>query len=100
MPHAPAPTTKTGATEADYLAMLPPLDMAELQLELGYLLGSVHYTQLGEYGDQFTDPKVKAPLERFQDRVEDIGDAIADRNTRRAPYEHLVPTGIPQSINI
>ena len=25
---------------------------------------------------------------------------IPDRNTRRAPYEHLVPTGIPQSINI
>jgi arachidonate 15-lipoxygenase len=98
--YAPAPTTKTGATEADYLAMLPPLDMAELQLELGYLLGTVHYTQLGEYGDQFTDQRVSAPLDRFKDRVSAIGDAIADRNTRRAPYEHLVPTGIPQSINI
>src|SRR5262249_35732652 len=47
--YRPAPTSKTPATEADYLAMLPPLDIAELQLSLGYILGSLHYSQLGQY---------------------------------------------------
>ena len=32
--YRPAPTTKQGASESDYLAMLPTLDMAELQMEV------------------------------------------------------------------
>jgi arachidonate 15-lipoxygenase len=45
--YAPAPTTKTGATEADYLAHLPPRDQALLQINTGYMLGDVHYTRPG-----------------------------------------------------
>ena len=33
--YRPAPTSKTGATEADFIAMLPTLDMAELQVDRG-----------------------------------------------------------------
>jgi arachidonate 15-lipoxygenase len=81
--------------------MLPPLDMAELQLELGFLLGSVRYTQLGQYGSsQFRDPRVAAPLAAFQERLKEIGMTIAQRNTLRRPYAFLLPTGVPQSINI
>lgn len=98
--YAPAPTTKTGATEADYLALLPPMDMAELQLELGYLLGSVRYTQLGNYGSHFTDMRVASPLAQFRDRIAAAGAVIALRNQSRIPYHHLAPEGIPQSINI
>jgi arachidonate 15-lipoxygenase len=99
--YRPAPTTKTGATEADFVAMLPTLDMAELQMELGYLLGTVHYTELGRYPDQqFVDPRVAAPLRQFQKRMADIGQKIDERNQTRRPYETLAPRGIPQSINI
>jgi arachidonate 15-lipoxygenase len=99
--YRPAPTSKKGATEADYLAMLPPMNMAELQMELGYLLGSVHYTQLGQYqSHQFADPQVKGPLQRFQKRIAEIGKTIESRNQTRRPYETLAPTGVPQSINI
>ncbi|MBX9583628.1 MAG: hypothetical protein K2X87_25280 [Gemmataceae bacterium] len=99
--YRPAPTTKSGATEADYLAMLPPLDMAELQMELGYLLGTMKYTKLGDYGEErFHDPRVAGPLAQFRGRVEAIGETIAARNLSRRPYEFLVPTGVPQSINV
>ena len=99
--YRPAPTKKSGATEADFLAMLPPLDMAELQMELGCLLGNVHYTQLGQYAaDQFVDGRVAGPLKQFQNRIADIGKKIAERNETRRPYETLAPGGIPQSINI
>jgi arachidonate 15-lipoxygenase len=99
--YRPAPTSKTGATEADFVAMLPTLDMAELQMEVCYLLGSVHYTELGQYGqNHFRDPRVAAPLQQFQKRLADIGPKIAERNQTRRPYETLAPQGIPQSINI
>jgi arachidonate 15-lipoxygenase len=99
--YRPAPTTKNGATEADYLAMMPPLDMAELQMELGYLLGTQNYTQLGCYPDcHFVDPMVAAALSRFQKQLEEIGKIIASRNATRRPYKFLAPAGIPQSINI
>jgi arachidonate 15-lipoxygenase len=99
--YRPAPTSKTGATEADFVAILPTPDMAELQMELGYLLGTVHYTQLGQYAkDQFRDPRTAAPLQEFQRRLADIGTTIAERNRSRRPYETLSPRGIPQSINI
>jgi arachidonate 15-lipoxygenase len=96
-----APTAKTGATHADYLAMLPPMDMAELQVELGFILGSVRYTQLGQYPDEhFRDPRVAPPLAAFQEQLHTIEKTIEHRNTIRRPYEFLVPTAIPQSINI
>jgi len=99
--YRPAPTSKTGATEADFIAMLPTLDMAELQMELGYLLGTVHYTELGQYDRrQFRDTRTAAPLQQFQKRLAGAGATSAERNQQRRPYETLNPSGIPQSINI
>jgi arachidonate 15-lipoxygenase len=98
--YAPAPTSKH-ATHADYLAMLPPLNHANLQMGLGALLGTVHYSALGQYcEDHFEDPRVAELLRRFNDEIRAIGDIIEDRNRERRPYEFLVPSGIPQSINI
>ena len=99
--YRPAPTTKKGGTPADYLAMLPPLGVAELQMELAYLLGSVYYNTLGEYrSGHFQDARVQAPLAAFQKRLAEIGKTIRTRNQTRRPYEYLIPTKIPQSINI
>jgi arachidonate 15-lipoxygenase len=98
---APAPTKKTGATLQDVLAMLPPHRPTGLQLSLGYLLGTVHYSRLGDYGwHHFGDKQVNAPLSAFQKQLEVIGKTIDKRNAARRPYEFLVPSGIPQSINI
>jgi arachidonate 15-lipoxygenase len=101
--YRPPPTQKTGATEADYVATLPTLDMAELQAELGFMLGDVYYTELGMYGDNHFghDPRVEAPLHRFHEAVAETGATIAERNDQREfPYTTLLPEGIPQSINI
>jgi arachidonate 15-lipoxygenase len=85
----------------DWLDLLPPLDQAQAQLNLLYLLGSVHFTKLGFYDDgHFADPKVAAPLQAFQQRLQTINDLIDSRNLNRPVYEYLKPVNIPQSINI
>ncbi len=101
--YRPVPTSTAPATEADYLAMLPTLDMAELQMDLGYMLGGVHYTKLGEYdSDQFTDDGRVGPIaQQFQSNIAAAGSTITERNRQRQrPYTTLDPAGIPQSINI
>jgi arachidonate 15-lipoxygenase len=99
--YTPAPETQQGATEADFLKLLPPLDIAELQLNVGYLLGSVYYTRLGQYGDNyFTDPVIQGYLVEFQQALIGIEMEITQRNKNRTPYEVLLPSRIPQSINI
>lgn len=88
-------------TKEDYLSLLPPLIQAQEQLKLLHLLGSAHFTQLGQYEkDHFQDANVKAPLEQFQNRLEEITDIIYERNRNRPAYEYLLPKNIPQSINI
>jgi arachidonate 15-lipoxygenase len=99
--YAPAPNRKDGGTLADYLAMLPPRHTAEIQVELGYLLGAMHYTTLGHYGRRhFRDPRVARPLENFEKQLFRIGQVIAARNQVRRPYTYLSPEGVPQSINV
>jgi arachidonate 15-lipoxygenase len=99
--YTPAPTAKAGATESDFLKLLPPLDIAELQLEVGYLLGSVYYTRLGDYGaNYFTDPTIQGYLAQFQQELVKIEAEIQMRNQTRTPYEYLMPSRVPQSINI
>lgn len=99
--YRPAPAARTGATEADWLAMLSPKKPSLRQLALGYMLGTLHYTRLGQYGDDaFVDERVAAPLKKFQGRIASIGSQIDDRNHGRRPYTFLVPGGVPQSINV
>ncbi|MEM7066712.1 MAG: lipoxygenase family protein [Cyanobacteria bacterium P01_B01_bin.77] len=88
-------------TEEDYFKLLPPLSQSQEQLKLLHLLGSAHFTELGQYGkDHFQDSKVAAPLKKFKIRLEKITDTIYERNRDRPPYEYLLPKNIPQSINI
>ena len=54
----------------------------------------------GGVGLGIPDPRVEEPLGRFHREIRSIGRAIGQRNTSRRPYEFLVPSGIPQSINI
>ena len=83
-----------------WLGMLPPLDQALTQLNLGTLLGSVHYTRLGQYGSgYFTDPKIQAALGKFQTALTAIEDSM-NSSGLATTYPYLLPSLIPQSINI
>lgn len=91
----------SASTEKDWFNLLPPLDQAQAQLNLLYLLGSVYFTQLGVYeAGHFTDSQVAAPLGQFQQRLQDAEATIIQRNNTRRPYDFLRPSLIPQSINI
>lgn len=90
------------ATEAQLVAMLPPLEQGLVQLDLGYLLGSIHYTRLGQYQEGwFEDARVGPALKEFRANLRKAGDTIEERNrARRRRYPYLHPERVPQSINI
>jgi arachidonate 15-lipoxygenase len=91
----------TTAELPNWYDLLPPLDQAQAQLNLLYLLGSVYFTKLGGYEDgHFTDPVVAPLLQTFQQRLQEIEQTIDQRNQTRPVYEYLKPSNIPQSINI
>jgi arachidonate 15-lipoxygenase len=89
-------------TEHDYLTMLPSLAQSEAQMNMTYLLGSVYYTRLGHYNNShFTNSRVTAALQKFQDNLQSIEAEINARNEIRPTYyDVLLPSKIPQSINI
>ena len=96
------------ADEAQWLDLLPPLDMAALQLRLTYTLGSVHYTQLGRYDLRWFLPtdhniEIQERLGTFHHKLGIIEAAINARNARLPfafQYPYLLPSQVPQSINI
>lgn len=95
------PASREGVSVADYLDLLPPLDMAHLQRDLGVMLGGLRHTKLGEYGSGvFEDPRVKGALGAFQAKLVEVESTIAKRNEGRPAYDYLRPSLIPQSINI
>lgn len=99
--YLPGSTLKGDVTEQDYLNLLPPLDQAQRQINLLYLLGSVYYNKLGDYPQlYFTDSKVKPLLQAFQSNLQQIEATINQRNQKRPVYEYLLPSKIPQSTNI
>jgi arachidonate 15-lipoxygenase len=105
-----APASQSGHSEPQWLAMLSPLNYAMEQLNVLYLLGSVHFRALGDYRsnhipylDWFEDRAITrsgGPLDRFQKSLRDVQTQIEARNTTRISYSFLLPNGIPNSINI
>ena len=100
--YRPAPTSPTDATAEDYLALLPSLEQAEVQMNMTYPLGSLYYTRLGTYEEgYFIDADVNPLLQAFQQQLKKIEITIEERNCRRPTfYDFLHPANIPQSINI
>ena len=99
--YAPPPTRVDGHTEADWRALLPPLDQSQRQFGVALLLGMARYGRLDTYPTgTFTDPKVEPLLNTFKQQLAAVEAQIAQRNTEREPYIHLLPSRIPQSINI
>ncbi|CAM9249501.1 unnamed protein product [Ascophyllum nodosum] len=114
---APIPSEKKERTFKDYLAHLPPLEVAKEHVTVLTLLGSIFYTKLGDYEPTaFDDDRVRAPLAKFQAAIEEIDDNITNANAeivagwrkrgknkkqaKNFGYYTLLPDSIPQSINI
>ena len=99
--YQPASILKGEVGEQEYLNLLPPLEQAQEQLNLLYLLGSVYYTKLGYYEcNHFQNPPVKTALGKFKKNLDKIETEITRRNRVEPSYEYLLPSRIPQSINI
>ncbi|MBE9034918.1 hypothetical protein IQ246_07210 [aff. Roholtiella sp. LEGE 12411] len=87
---------------------LPPLFQAQGQIVLLYLLGSVYYTNLGNYSTSAfpKDEKgqqVQSALNKFHQNLQQVTSKINQRNResdRLIAYEFLLPKNIPQSVNI
>jgi arachidonate 15-lipoxygenase len=99
--YQPASVLKGEVTQQDYLNLLPPLEQAQEQLNLVYILGSIYYKTLGDYSDNyFKDTLVKTALQAFRNNLSEIEATIHQRNQNRPTYEYLLPSKITQSINI
>ena len=87
--------------KSDYLDFLPPLDIAIKQWQTMNFLGSVRHTVLGQYiVGSFEDPAIVVSNLKFIEDLARIEIDIKSRNQSRIPYEHLLPSLIPQSTNI
>ncbi|KEQ18228.1 lipoxygenase family protein [Endozoicomonas numazuensis] len=103
--------TEQVESQEDWLGMLPPKEVARRQFNVLYALGDIRHTQLGDYYDNkepyaliFQDPRVTEAgglLERFREKLKNIESVINKRNAKRSlVYPYLLPSQIPQSINI
>lgn len=99
------PPSRTSGVDSTLLQTLPPLDIALLQLLVGQALGGVYFTRLGDYNRHqllpyFDNPRVNGALESFAANLARVEREIGQRNLRRPAYTPLLPSRIPQSINI
>lgn len=107
----PASDSMAGLGKDDWLAMMPPKEMALEQLTVLNLLGSLYYRPLGTYDSPdfpypqwFQDPRVigpEGPLAQFRQRLTEVEAIIVGRNRSRSKaYDYLLPSLIPTSTNI
>ena len=90
--------------------MMPPVKLALEQLSILTLLGSVYFRPLGDYrGNHFpyrewfedsAITKTNGPLAQFQKELNQVQSVITARNYKRIGYNFLLPSKIPNSINI
>ena len=105
-----APDEPAKHTEKQWLEMMPPLKYGMDQLNIMYALGSVYYRVLGDYRSNhfpyshwFEDDSIikkDGPLDQFRKALMEVENSINVRNTTRISYEFLLPSKIPNSINI
>jgi arachidonate 15-lipoxygenase len=95
-----APLPPRGTPSADALpAMLPPIGIAWEVLSSTYQVYALHVNKLGQY-PSFADDRVAPLIARFQQDLELIEAATADRDAARpVPYRFLLPSRITASIN-
>jgi arachidonate 15-lipoxygenase len=108
---APGPDSGEEPSEARWFAMMPAVDLALEQLNTLWVLGGVHYRKLGDYlapsfpyHPWFRDPDITrdgGPLEDFRNDLRAVEAQIERNNLLRAvAYNYLLPSQVPESINI
>jgi arachidonate 15-lipoxygenase len=86
--------------------LLPPLEQDLQQMELTFALSGIIWSRLGDDGHiQFTDWSDRKILQQFQAQLADVETEIQKRNRQRlqrdgVEYPYLLPSQIPNSINI
>ena len=85
----------------EWLANLPPLDVAIQQRCVERFLGVINETKLGDYEDDFKQTPVTGGLHNFRQDLSASEDEIVGRNRRRLhAHGYLRPSLIPNSTNI
>lgn len=105
--YAPPPARASVAdADAEFLKVLPPLDVALYQLSFGYLLSGVQYDSFGVYSDNprrpyFAEERAEAAAIEFRLALAAAEAEIRKRNrSRPLAYESQLPSMIPNSISI
>jgi arachidonate 15-lipoxygenase len=90
------------AHERAFASLLPPYNLALLQLHTVYQLSSVRINHLGHYGlGHFLDLRVHEHEKALQNELAAIETTLKARDPARyLSYPHLFPSNIPRSIHI
>lgn len=100
--YKPAPKNKQ-QTQKDWLELIAPIDLSDDQTDLMFTLSGVHYTTLGNYPLwYFQDKRIQEFVKKFKNNLKNIEQQIKTRNIENKDsfYTYMLPSGIPQSINI
>jgi arachidonate 15-lipoxygenase len=100
--YAPPPRKDDAIDFARWLAMLPPIDRASDQFRSNTFT-NYRYDRFGDYA-RFplgSLPQAREPIARLQAALAGVERTIEERqHTRLFPYEFVLPSRVPNSINI
>jgi len=108
VPNMPAaarerPLRSDGTVDTDLLNLLPDAEDTRAAVELVANLGRYQFQRLGHYPKSFADPDAEQAAVRFREALEHVAERIDEanqNNSRRASYPYLLPSRIPNSINV
>lgn len=100
--YRPPPQGEGQVTPESLVELLPPIDAAALQW-LTHRIGAYRFGRFGDYSAHRLGRVAVAQgaIQKFNEELHRIEDVIGKRNERRAlPYVYMLPSKIPNSINI
>jgi arachidonate 15-lipoxygenase len=106
VPNAPLANYSRPDTPVNLSEFLPPTDREILQMRLTFALSGIYWGKLGSSElIQFTNRGDRQILNQFQNDLVEIENKIKARNQKRlintgVDYPYLLPSRIPNSINI
>lgn len=101
--YGPIPEAGKEVGVRDWCALLTPMKRSLEQIVILSVIGNIYHTQLGQYGDDVlpNEAHVSEGLKTYQGRLKSLESRIVNREKNmRVPYTYLLPSKVPQSINI
>lgn len=99
--HAPPPRSEAEATEAHFISMLPPFDVAT-EHHMFSDFGAYRYDSFGTYAGYAIESRTgaKEHILYLQRSLREVEETIGHRNSGRPiPYDLLLPSRVPNAIN-